>query len=279
MGSMGYIIGGAMQGIGGALQQQTIQDAEERRQIALENMRQQNQQTNMRMQAQLNDENAANSDARSDFYDARKTARTATVDETRDKRKFGYDVEMKKIEFTNDLARSKLDSALAMGRDAASARLKAQIERGEIRQIVEGGDGQYYAIRGDGARQATGVRTPVEKPDEQFTLPNRPGVGIGSGATTAPVEKAAPAPAPAKVPPKPAAAKPAPAKPGSRGTVTMSEIDAWAKKRGLSRAEAMRFAESEGLSIQKAAPTKKPATQTVSARDKRWADAYRQNGG
>src|SRR3546814_8299672 len=135
MGSAGYIIGGALQGIGGAMAQQAQMDAEQRRQFALENLRQQNSQSNMRLQADLNDANAARSDARGDFYDARKTSRSADVDAASDARQFGYQVELKKMDFANDMERTRLESALAQGRDAATMQLRSQIESGEIKQI------------------------------------------------------------------------------------------------------------------------------------------------
>src|SRR3546814_20511721 len=59
--------------------------------------------------------------------------------------------------------RTRLESALAQGRDAATMQLRSQIESGEIKQIVEGGDGHYYAIRGDGSRIATSVPVPAKK--------------------------------------------------------------------------------------------------------------------
>lgn len=277
MGALGYIVGGAMQGIGGAMQQKAVSDAEERRQIALENLRQSNQQANLQLQAKLNDQNAANSDARGDFYDARKTARGATVDEASDKRKFGYQVELKKMEFANDEQKARLESALATGRDAATLNLQAQIQRGEIRQIVESGDGQYYAIRGDGSRVATGVKVPpktLETGGSGSILDAARGRGIGSAATTAAPVKA---PAPAKTPAKPAAAKPAPVKPGSKGTVSMSDVDALAEARGISRAEAMRFAEGQGFAIAKAPAAKKPAAKPAAkpapSVDDRWKKA------
>jgi len=276
MGSLGYIVGGALQGIGGAMGQQAQADADQRRQIALENLRQQNQQANMRMQADLNDQNASKSDARADYYGARKTARDATVEEVSDKRKFGYQVELKKMDFANDEQKARLESTLAQGRDAATLQLRAQIESGEIKQIVESGDGQYYAIRGDGSQVATGVKVPPKVLQSGSgsgsivdAYRNRGGgAGIGSGATAP-----APAtPAPAKPAAKPAAAKPAAVKPGSRGSVTMAQVDALATQRGISRAEAMRFAESQGFSIQRAVPTKAPAKPAPSV-DDRWKKA------
>ncbi|SKB32271.1 hypothetical protein [Sphingopyxis flava] len=260
MGSLGYIVGGALQGIGSGMAQQAQSDAEERRQMALENLRQQNAQSNMRLQAELNDTNAAKSDARGDYYDARKTERGASVDAQSDARKFGYQVQLKKMDFANDIERTRLESALAQGRDAATLQLRAQIERGEIRQIVESGDGQYYAIRGDGSQIATGVKVPPKAmEDGTGSIANaraaRGGGGIGSAAATAPA-KPAPSPAPAKPAAKPAAAKPAPVKPGSKGTVTMAQVDALARDRGLTRAEALRFAESQGYAVAKTAPAK-----------------------
>lgn len=279
MGSLGYIVGGALQGIGGAMGQQAQADADQRRQIALENLRQQNQQTNMRTQADLNDQNAAKSDARADYYGARKTARDATVDEASDKRKFGYQVELKKMEFANDEQKARLESTLAQGRDAATLQLRAQIESGEIRQIVESGDGQYYAIRGDGSRVATGVKVPPKAMESgsgggsivDAYRSRAGGAGIGSGAGASPPSTPAPAkPAAKPAPAKPAPAKPAPVKPGSRGAVTMAQVDALAAQRGISRAEAMRFAEGQGFAIQKTAPAKVPSKRPAQPMDERW---------
>lgn len=263
MGSMGYILGGAMQGIGGAMQQQAQADADERRQLALENLRQQNQQANLRTQATLNDENAAKSDARGDFYDARKTARGATVDQASDARKFDYQKQLKQMDFANDIQRTQLESVLAQGRDAATLNLRAQIESGQITQIVESGDGQYYGIRGDGSQVATGVRVPPKaletKADGSGSILDRArgGAGIGSAAGQ-PAKPAAAEPPPAA----PAKPKQAVVKPGSKGSITMAQVDELAKAQGISRAEALRFAEGQGFAVQKTttkAPTKAPA--------------------
>src|SRR3546814_17808331 len=86
--------------------------------------------------------------------------------------------------------RTRLESALAQGRDAATMQLRSQIENGEIKQIVEGGDGQYYAIRGDGSRIATSVPVPAKKLEPsgsgsilaQVRAARGDGAGIGSGA-------------------------------------------------------------------------------------------------
>ena len=273
MGSMGHIIGGALQGIGAGLAQQEQTKADERRQMALEALRQQNQQTNMRMQADLNDQNAAKSDARQDFYGAREVQRGASVDQQKDARKFGYEVQLKKMEFANDEQRTRLESALTSQRSAESARLQSQIQSGEIKQIVESGDGQYYGIRGDGSQVATGVKVPPKaletKGDGNGTALDRvrEARGIGSAAGTPPVK----APAPAKPAPRPATPKPAPVKAGSRGALSMTQVDEMAKEAGMTRAEALRYAQGQGYVVKPIVSAKpKPAPKPAPSIDDRW---------
>src|SRR3546814_15114690 len=95
--------------------------------------------------------------------------------------------------------------------------LRSQIENGEIKQIVEGGDGQYYAIRGDGSRIATSVPVPAKKLEpsgsgsilDQVRAAPGDGAGIGYGASSAPGPDPSKTPAPAQRTPRAAAGAPA----------------------------------------------------------------------
>ena len=139
--------------------------------------------------------------------------------------------------------------------------------------MFESGDGQYWARYGDGSMKPTGVKVPPKAmtggSGSALDLYRNRGAGIGSGASSSPAP--APAkPAPAKPASKPAAAKPAPVKQGSRGTVTMAELDAWAKKKGITRAEALSVAQDDGIAVTPVKSSPKPAPKPAPSMDDRW---------
>lgn len=187
MGALGYIVGGAMQGIGAAWAQQTRDDASRRHEMALENLRQQNQRENMGMQADYQDRNAQRSDERGDFYDARRTERTTSATTVLDRNRsqlnreeadqqFGHRVALTRIENANEREMAAIRSRLGR-EDAAYAQA---LEAGDVTETLTGADGYYYFRRRNGET----VRSTVQAPPEA-------GTGI-LGATS----PAAPAPAP-----------------------------------------------------------------------------------
>lgn len=263
MGTLGYIVGGALQGIGGAMGQQAQADADQRRQIALENLRQQNTQSNMRMQADLNDDLARNQDMR---------------DITKEGHKFQLDIIGKKLDHGYTLDELSARSKMNLDNTLAEISARAGVDASQVSSVEPGGDGFYYVVTKNGSIRKTDMPVPEKQLEtsgsasgtggalDRVLNARGAGAGIGSGSTAAP---AAPtkAPAPAKPASKPAAAKPAPVKPGSRGTISMTQVDQMAKEAGYTRAEALRYAENLGYRVQ-TTPAAKPKPDP--SLQKRW---------
>lgn len=83
------------------------------------------------------------------------------VQAERDERKHGYSMEEIGAKQVNAREMAVLDSQLREGRTEAEIRLRDGLESGEIKSVVKGGDGQYYAVTETGL-SPTGVSTPTE---------------------------------------------------------------------------------------------------------------------
>lgn len=248
MAGLGYVLGGALQGLGSGLAAQGQADATQRREIALENLRTQNRRGEMVMDADLRDRN----DARSTTRDTSKqitvgkanTSNQITVDTARTKN----DIQLKTIDYRNQQQMARLNSALDTQRDASSQRLRQQMQSGEISETFEADDGQIWGLTKGGQRVATGVyfapKTMTDGEDSSGLLASR----AQGGAEVAPPAK--PQPRTQPVGAKPAAqgggAKPAPAK-----TYTSSEVRTVAKELGWSEDQVRQWARSNGYNLTK----------------------------
>lgn len=215
MGSFGYILGGAMQGIGGAMATQAQEENRSRHETALENLRQQNRREEIGLQADAQDRNASRNDDRADRNDARGVARRTSATMTTDthragitadenSQKFNQQVQLVAIQNRNEQSMAQLRSAL--GR--ADAVYEQEYTAGHVVAEMEGGDGFYWFRTRDGQVRRSPVPVPARAtssggstvldqargntaPAPRPTAPGRP------AATPAPRAAAAPAARPA----------------------------------------------------------------------------------
>lgn len=203
---LGNIIGGALQGFGKGTAEVGRMAADERRQIALQEMRSKSAAQQTEQRYDLADRNASRSDSRSDFFGARNAERNSVAKEASDGRKFEQQVKLKKIDFENDKQMTKLRGSIDRDNTEAGVRLRASIEQGEVKQVLEGSDGQYHAVFGDGKTQATGVGVVPDAPKgggygSVAAARGERGGGLG-GPNPTPTPAAASQPAAKKAPPK-----------------------------------------------------------------------------
>ena len=151
MAGLGMILGGALSGFGAGLAKQGEMDFQQRRDTALENLRNQNQQDNIRLQAgeqrttqreqaDLNDRN----DAR---QEARRTSSTMAIDKNRNT----LDTQQRER-----LAR--LEAALRTQQTAQTAQIEAQIRNGEITDTLQDEQGNYFAVYKDGKTKPLNIK-------------------------------------------------------------------------------------------------------------------------
>lgn len=226
----GRILGGALQGIGKgkAIVAQNEMDAEaaeleHRRQLALENLRFENDSTARVQTADLNDRNDARSTARDLNVDLTKIDVQADVQEERDNRLHQQDVQT-----------ARLASQLRQGETAAQLRLADQLDRaarsGEVQGIeIDGATGEKVIVFKDGRTQPTGIKA-TERELNPSASSYTPSVleqtrGLGTPAPAATQRPAAPAPAPTTKPN---------AQQSSSKTYTMADAQATAKKHNVS---------------------------------------------
>lgn len=156
MGGLGYVIGGALSGLGAGLAKQAEMDWQQRRDMALEGLRAQREQSNIAAQGQqqritqereadLNDRNAARATAR-------QTTSTITIDKNRS---------------TLDTARqeriAKVESQLRRTDAAAAEALKRASAAGEVSDTFQDDQGNWYAIMKDGSPKPLNVKGTVKK--------------------------------------------------------------------------------------------------------------------
>lgn len=221
------LLGGALQGLGAGIAAKGQADAEERRQIALENLRAKNQsekdardhsneKDRLTQQYGLMDTNNAKQTARETdaaiVKDNVRTKNDITIKGVEHKQK----VELTQIDFKNDQAMANLQGAIQRSNTAASQRLAKDLESGEVTQLFEGGDGTYYQMRRDGTITTTGIATPVKETSKSGSVLDRAREARQGGASPAPK---ASAPAKAAEPSK---------------TYTQADAVATAKKHGVS---------------------------------------------
>lgn len=143
MGGLGYVIGGALSGLGAGLAKQAEMDWQQRRDMALESLRAEREQSNIAAQGQqqritqereadLNDRNAARATAR-------QTTSTITIDKNRS---------------TLDTARqeriARVESQLRRTDAEAADKLKRASAAGEVSDTFQDDQGNWYALMKNG---------------------------------------------------------------------------------------------------------------------------------
>lgn len=233
MGSFGYILGGAMQGIGGALATQAQEQSRSRHETALENLRQQNQREMVQVQGDMQDRNGERSDNRANDNAARQVQRTTNATVLIDGNRSNLNINeghhdtqnritLARISNAHDADMVALRSALSRGDDEYARSLEA----GDVTETLEGSDGFYYFRRRDGStvRSTVGI-APRASAGGSTVIADARGIGAGrptpapaAARPAAPPRAAAPATAPVREryaapnfrQPSPAAAQPQP---------------------------------------------------------------------
>lgn len=153
MGGLGHVLGGALQGIGQGMAMQAKEDMESRRSLALENLRSQNQRAETTLTADLNDRNAARNTARQTSSTIAVNKEQGKITAGRDATLHGYQVDEIKLRGAIDKQLKSQDAATA----AEAARLKSEIDGGQVKDITAGGDGFYYKTYLNGKTERTNI--------------------------------------------------------------------------------------------------------------------------
>lgn len=233
MGGLGFLLGGAMSGYGQGMAEVGRSAEEERRTIALENLRSQN--TSKRTEEQYNfmDRNA-------ERQTERETGKAMEVN----KQKHGFDIEIMGAEGSQKEKQMRLQSTLDREETAASLKLQQELGTGKVHQVIEGGDGFYHVVYSDGRKENSGIKI----------TPSKMAGGLGSSvldqlSNNGGEEDNAPAPkpSPARTREKPAA-EAAPDRPKAK-TYSQSDAATTAKKYGMSIDEVHRRMREAGYKL------------------------------
>lgn len=157
MSGLGTVLGGALSGFGAGIAKQGELDWQQRRDMALEGLRNQNQQDNMRLQASEQRTTQREQADLNDRNDARKTARDTSSTITIDKNRSQLDTASRE-------RLAKLESALRSQQTAESARIEAQIRSGEIIDTLQDADGNYYALYRNGQQKPLNIKGAPKAP-------------------------------------------------------------------------------------------------------------------
>lgn len=167
MGGMGYILGGALTGLGRGVAMVGEADMESAKAAAIEELRTRNRRAEIGMQAEANDHNDATRQARGDFYDSRKSARAHGE-------KLAEIGAQEKREITVAEAKAQLD----LSNDKALEKFKKDIDSGEVKESIEGDDGNVYLVYKSGRIANTNVKfrpKQSDSSDEPLLTPRRGG--------------------------------------------------------------------------------------------------------
>ena len=195
---IGMVLGGALQGLGNGMAEQARSDIEQRRQMALENLRQSNDLAKIDKQGEINRQNTTLEYQQRDLNDARSTARNTqsrmAVDNNQAghqradrQQQFTQQLQLKQIDFKNDTAKLRLQSALGMD----AARFQQGLEANEFADIQEGSDGQLYRVSKGGGVTALGISAPPKATSGGGTIAemrNRGGSTAPQAATAKPTQ-------------------------------------------------------------------------------------------
>lgn len=205
MGGLGYIVGGALQGVGSGIvaqgQQRAAEDAataKQRRDIALENLRSQNDQVNDARKAEMTHANRiAETEAEyklRDLNDARSTGRKTSSQITIDTAKTKNDIVLAKVQTKLKLSADQAIKAQELFNSVTLAGQKV----GETRVGADGAMVIYSETGKELTRSTPGQFIPQGSKSEDDSGGT---IGAARAARGTPVGQAAPQPTPA---PKPA---------------------------------------------------------------------------
>jgi hypothetical protein len=248
MGGLGMILAGGLQGVGAGLAEKGKQDADQRWQMAMEALRNSNQQSNIRLTGQVQDENAANEATRDDWKDSRHVGRTTTstmaIDTHQGAIKGALDKASDQRDLTKALTVAQVTSSLRTQEDAASKRLADQLEdenrRGEIQAIDQAPDGTMIVTRKDGTIIRTNTKMALPTTAAGASLD---ALGLGGPAGTLPAaQRGAPAP-------RAAPAATAPRRPAAAKTYTAADAAYTAKQHGISVADVNKRMQQAGYKL------------------------------
>lgn len=151
MAGLGFIIGGALAGYGQGLAEQGKMDFEQRRNMALESLRNQNQQDNIRLQADQQRQTQQEAAKLDDWKDSRSNDRRTTST-------MKIDTNRNALETAQRERLARLESTLKSDATAESARIEAKIRSGEIIDTIQDSSGNYYAIYRNGEQKPLNIK-------------------------------------------------------------------------------------------------------------------------
>lgn len=187
--SLGNVLGGALQGIGAGITNKAMSDIETRRQQALENLRSANNSAEIKLRGV---EQRATDVAKADLDDrnnSRQVSRTTSAKIVEDGARTANDIKLEGVKFGNQKQLEQFKASLDIAKDAAGQQLRAQIDAGQVKEVIKGGDGQWWAVYTDGRRYGTGVLVPPPE-SSSFLAPG--GTPTPSPTKGAPASKPGP---------------------------------------------------------------------------------------
>lgn len=212
---LGMILGGALQGAGAGMAAQATADAEQRRAIALQQLKQENavaldgvQTSNaIKTNEGLNTLNIARDTKQADLNDrndARKTGRdtsaTIVIDSNRgkiqaasDAVKFKQQKELKQIDFSNDKALATLKADIELASDKEKLAYADALESDNYAGTAVNDAGEYVIVSKDGSTKNAGFKVQPKESEEtpvwQRTPDSKPAPKSTSTSTTIKFDK------------------------------------------------------------------------------------------
>lgn len=235
---IGAVLGGALQGFGNGIAETGRLAEAERREIALENLRNSNDMTKMGAQYDYADRNASRSDARGDLLDARKTQRQTGSQITVDKARTENDATLIGIRQKNDEAMARLQSSLKMTESQTDFARRAALEAEQAGTYIK----DYQVNEAGEIVGLTATGKVIKTGEKALPKPASGGEGIGAVAAARAASArggTASEPAPSKAPT------------AQKKTVTAAQINELAKAKGISVADARKFATENGYVLGK----------------------------
>lgn len=151
MAGLGTILGGALSGFGAGIAKQGEMDFEQRRQMALENVRQQNAQSNIKMQGEeqrtTQRERALLDDQLNENENKRVTSRTMTIDKNRNS-----------LDIAKSERLAKVESQLRRTDAAAAEALKRETDAGQVSDTFQDDQGNWFVLYKNGSQKPLGVK-------------------------------------------------------------------------------------------------------------------------
>lgn len=154
----GFVWGGLLQGLGGGLAAMGQADLEERRRIALESLRHSNALNEAQADAVLKND-----------LNAKQVERQLSADIVRDGVRTNNDIKLEGVKAAsardlenlrtrNDKDLARLKATLDADNDAASQRLKAELETGQVDDVRVAQDGSYVVFKKNGQVLKTNIK-------------------------------------------------------------------------------------------------------------------------